>query len=154
MNYAIFTTPSFKDFESVTVGLLKHYPSSDPNDHLFCQFQGIVSPAGMHLKVLAFEVETGPKSSFVIELSGSGRAMRISADHTGNFEGAEGLSPKWLMGGDLQGEYWGASFLIPASLLKELTEGDKLWGNVSKYKQNIMDCSLFSQEMGIFHILQ
>lgn len=154
MNYAIFTNPDFRDYESVTVGLLRHYPSGDPNDHLFCQFQGLVSSAGLHLRVLAFEVETGPCSRIILDLSGNGRALRVEADHQGRFQGAQGLSPKWLMGGDLQGEYWGVSYLIPAKLLAELTEEDKLWGNVSKYKQDTMDCSLFSQELGIFHILQ
>lgn len=154
MNYEIFTASSFTDFESVAVGRLGHYPSSDPNEHLFCQFQGLASPAGLHLKVLAFEVDTGPRSSIVIELGGKGRAMRVVAEHTGRFDGAKGLSPKWLMGEDLQGEYWGASLVIPAKELEDLTEAGKLWGNVIKYKQSTMDCSLFSQAIGIFHILQ
>ncbi len=154
MNYKIFTSPSFKDYESVMAGLLQHYPSSNPNDHLFCQFQGIVSPEGLHLRVLAFEVETGPDSRIVIDLSGRGRALRIEAYHQGGFKGAEGLSPKWLMGGDMQGEFWGASFLVPTQMLQEIAEEDKLWANVSKYKETVLDCSLFSQEMGVIHILQ
>lgn len=154
MNYEVFSTSSFTDFESVAVGLLGHYPSNDPNEHLFCQFQVVRSPKGLHIRVLAFEVNTKPDSNIVIYLEGNKTQIRVEGKADGRFFGADGMAAKWLTGGDNQGDFWGISLLISESVLEELLIDNSFLGNVSKYRDGKMDCSLFSQNVGKFHILQ
>ena len=151
MNYPIKVISGEPNFEKLLVQKLCCDIAIPINSRVFAQGQMGVNEDGIFARVISFELS--PKEvSLSVKIKNKDRyfeavinSEEVAVLKANDVEIADAMTAYITTGGDLQGEYWEAVFLIPMSVVcdslgvKELKTGDVFTGNLRRVGEYVSE---------------
>lgn len=121
MSYTIRLLEGEPSFDSLEVIKLRCTTDIPINDRIFAQAQLGRTREAFFARIWSFEPTPAPGAKLILTLSYGGRTLTVTVDANqkaallaNGEDRSDVLAAYAVSGEDLQGEYWGAGFVIPA----------------------------------------